>query len=1379
MKKSVNALLCAMLLLLTISAAWAQLAFRAASTATPGVAYRSSGALAEGTGANVTPGLPGGWLPGDLLVLVVLHSGGDNQISAPSLDWTPLRRGNNNGQNIGAAVFYKIATASVTAPTVTKPGGDPNSVLMARIMAFSGVSAVSPIQDSSINLNSNDSTTDADAVSGGMAGAAMVVVTSHINDACVSAGSPGGSWTAAFESSTTTGDNGTLAAHYRTQATAGNQSSLSFARTGCTNDDAYAIQFVINAGLSIPVPSGTQAGDVMLATLAARPSGTTFTAPSGWTALADTTQSNDITSRMATYWRIATSSEPSSYAWGLGGPTSTGVVGNMASFSGADESGPIDVSASALTGSGYSHQAPSVTTTVDNTMLVTAHEFTSSPGNWTPPSGMTEAVDMASQARPSTTGISMEVNYQAITAAGATGTRTATASSSGTDAGYGITRSVALKPLIPVTLLADWQMDQAAWTGAANEVIDSSGNGYHGFAANAGGGVVATTSSGSPAYTSGSQNTCKYGLFDAPPARSLTYVQLGSFPGLPAQFTFAAWIRSTDVSVAGQRILVNDDGQDGWGLSLGDSGSGKLRLFNRNISNSGAVTGDGSDGSCGLFCIDSNAVVTSNAWYFVAATVNTSTKDVVLYVFDSGGVRKARVTGKYGGTWSNGSGAVAIGGETAASSEGQSANFHFRGNIDEVRVLSPALSETQLQTQLQRVRTCPSLDHVEFVHDGNALTCMPEPITVLGCTSSASCYLSAANQSGDTFSVALNTPAGAQWCSDAACVTPITGSVTLSSGAVIYLREPTAATVAMGGTATPATNATVQCRNTTSNLIGSGSACNVTYAASGLLLNAANHVSCTAQTITIQAVKANDTATACIPAFANANRDLSLYLSYLNPATGTKSASLDYVTSSGGATSSIASLSTSSGAPTTLSGLYWDATGKATLKNLSYPDVGQVQLNPAVASPGGATLTAVSGNQFIAAPARFSFTTLPSSPIKAGEDFSLSVSAMNACSPNASVAPNFGKETPAENATLSFDSRVAPTGTNNISNGPSDGTYSGTVTSWTSGIGSSTDSHWSEVGQTTLKATLASGSYLGSGLTATGTSSTIGNFVPAYFNTDVVQGCSNLFSYSGQPFKVTVTAKNKAGNTTVNYSNLPGCSVCSKSVTLSNAGDTTGFNGTNTIPASSFGYDAAVAGSGGGIGIKRTVTYTFPTMPATLPAIPMPTLALRATDGTASSSGHTEDTTQIRQGRLRLSNAFGSEKQPLQMAVRTEYWNGNTWILNSDDSCTALTTVNIYKASATPAITASAVSVINGTGVLLLTPTTTATGSVDIAAHLGTSGNDQSCLASHGGTPANLSWLRSQNGSCASTYDRDPSARATFGIYAPETQRVFHVRELF
>ena len=92
---------------------------------------------------------------------------------------------------------------------------------------------------------------------------------------------------------------------------------------------------------------------------------------------------------------------------------------------------------------------------------------------------------------------------------------------------------------------------------------------------------------------------------------------------------------------------------------------------------------------------------------------------------------------------------------------------------------------------------------------------------------------------------------------------------------------------------------------------------------------------------------------------------------------------------------------------------------------------------------------------------------------------------------------------------------------------------------------------------------------------------------------------------------------------------------------------------------------------------------------------------------------------------------------------------------------------------------------IGGRGLLLLSaPSPTATGSVDVAVNLGSTSTDQSCLSSHpASTGANLPWLRAQFGSangCAGVNDfsRDPSIRATFGVYAPELKRIIHSAEI-
>jgi MSHA biogenesis protein MshQ len=135
------------------------------------------------------------------------------------------------------------------------------------------------------------------------------------------------------------------------------------------------------------------------------------------------------------------------------------------------------------------------------------------------------------------------------------------------------------------------------------------------------------------------------------------------------------------------------------------------------------------------------------------------------------------------------------------------------------------------------------------------------------------------------------------------------------------------------------------------------------------------------------------------------------------------------------------------------------------------------------------------------------------------------------------------------------------------------------------------------------------------------------------------------------------------------------------------------------------------------------------------------------------------------------------------MPVQAEYWTGQGWLRNPDDNTTSIATSAVALNPNWPAVVSAgtgSVQLVGGRGVFTLGPPSTGRGTVDVALNLGASANDNSCLSSHPNTsPANLIWLRSRNGNCAATYDRDPSARATFGLSSPESRATVHVREVF
>ncbi len=163
--------------------------------------------------------------------------------------------------------------------------------------------------------------------------------------------------------------------------------------------------------------------------------------------------------------------------------------------------------------------------------------------------------------------------------------------------------------------------------------------------------------------------------------------------------------------------------------------------------------------------------------------------------------------------------------------------------------------------------------------------------------------------------------------------------------------------------------------------------------------------------------------------------------------------------------------------------------------------------------------------------------------------------------------------------------------------------------------------------------------------------------------------------------------------------------------------------------------------------------------------------------------------TKVRFGRLNLANAYGSELLNLIIPVEAQYWNGSSFIKNSDDNYTLLTDNNIvvgnYQGDLANAVTLPPTlgsfdvegrCIINNpktNGVVsegkscILFYKPLVSGSVDVLINLGLTNNVASCLDpllfSGTSTPADLAYLR--NNGCADYYDRDPTAHITWGIY--------------
>ena len=144
------------------------------------------------------------------------------------------------------------------------------------------------------------------------------------------------------------------------------------------------------------------------------------------------------------------------------------------------------------------------------------------------------------------------------------------------------------------------------------------------------------------------------------------------------------------------------------------------------------------------------------------------------------------------------------------------------------------------------------------------------------------------------------------------------------------------------------------------------------------------------------------------------------------------------------------------------------------------------------------------------------------------------------------------------------------------------------------------------------------------------------------------------------------------------------------------------------------------------------------------------------------------DNNELRYGRLRMLNAYGSELLALPVPLEAQYWTGSYYATNTLDSSTLITPSSIVMGNYRNALVAcktllapsAAVTLVAGKmpspGLMLSAPGTGNAGSVDLSLNLGATASGSNCFTATASTAtaASLPW-----------FGTNPTARATFGIY--------------
>lgn len=222
-----------------------------------------------------------------------------------------------------------------------------------------------------------------------------------------------------------------------------------------------------------------------------------------------------------------------------------------------------------------------------------------------------------------------------------------------------------------------------------------------------------------------------------------------------------------------------------------------------------------------------------------------------------------------------------------------------------------------------------------------------------------------------------------------------------------------------------------------------------------------------------------------------------------------------------------------------------------------------------------------------------------------------------------------------------------------------------TLTGFSSGASNSNDIVWGEAGIIEISAAIADNDYLGGG-NVHGRSGYVGRFTPAWLESAVLShGCNDTldFTYSGQPLQsIRFTARSSAGDVVQNYDGNLGYA---KDVTITEVNGLVGSVLNGTIAAEDFSDGiATITAAPAGIGFTFTDKESAPA-----------TAIFRATDlDSVTSSGHAEAQTEIRSARLVMTTVSSSLIADARSPMTIESFNAGAWLDETQDTCSTLDT---------------------------------------------------------------------------------------------------------